>query len=199
MTTGPNNNTYTATPLAPTNQVLNNLLYRYDFREATSEVFMKNLENQANITISAKEEGNKGDPINLAKGEFTYESTLMSIPGKKLPYEFKLSYKNQVYYNGPAGIDWDHNYNMYLTGETNGNMVYYNGRLGVFRFTKSGSVFNYNEGMKANLVQSGSVYAINYDNGDKYTFYSTSSGSSANKVSKITDINGNNLGFTYSG
>lgn len=88
---------------------------------------------------------------------------------------------------------------MYLTGETNGNVVYYNGRLGVFRFTASGSTFNYNEGLKANLSLSGSVYTIGYDNGDKYTFHSTASGSFAGKVSKISDMNGNNLNFVYSG
>lgn len=43
------------------------------------------------------------------------------------------------------------------------------------------------------------MYTINYDNGDKYTFSSTVSGSTINKVSQIADINGNNLNFTYSG
>lgn len=81
-------------------------------------------------------------------------------------------------------------------------MLYYNGRLGVFRFTQSGGVFDYNEGLKANLVLSGSTYIINYDNGDKYTFDSVpvdSSGSTTNKLSRIEDSNGNNLNFTYSG
>lgn len=116
-----------------------------------------------------------------------------------MPFEFKLSYKNQVYYNGPAGINWDHNYNQYLTGETNGNVLYYNGRLGVFRFTQSGGVFDYNPGLRANLSLSGSVYIISYDNGDKYTFDPAVSGSGTSKLSRIEDANGNNLNFAYSG
>ena len=52
--TGPTNNTSTNTPFSATNQVLNNPLLRYDFTEPVSQVFMNNLKNQSNITISGK-------------------------------------------------------------------------------------------------------------------------------------------------
>lgn len=160
---------------------------------------ISNAKQQSNGPTAEKTTTNMADPITLSKGEFTYNNTLMSIPGNKIPYEFKLSYKNQLYYNGPTGINWDHNYNQYLTTETNGNVLYYNGQLGVFRFTANGGIFDYNEGLKANLFLSGSTYVIHYDNGDTYTFNSSSSGDSANKIAKIQDNNGNNLSFAYSG
>jgi hypothetical protein len=50
----------------------------------------------------------------------------MSIPGLKIPYELKLSYRNQTDYNGPAGINWDHNYNLFLQEEDNENVLFYN-------------------------------------------------------------------------
>ena len=39
----------------------------------------------------------------------------MSIPGVKLPYEFSLTYRNQLSYDGPVGNKFDHNYNMFVT------------------------------------------------------------------------------------
>jgi hypothetical protein len=88
---------------------------------------------------------NEADPVNLATGEFAYENTLMNVPGVGLPYQLRIQYKNQATYNGPLGFNWDHNYNQYLSGETNGNVLYYNGQLGTFRFIKSGSVWLRNE------------------------------------------------------
>jgi hypothetical protein len=69
----------------------------------------------------------------------------MNIPGLQIPYELKIAYKNQASYNGPLGFNWDHNYNQYLSGETNGNVLYSNGQLGTFRFIKSGATWLRNE------------------------------------------------------
>jgi hypothetical protein len=69
----------------------------------------------------------------------------MSVPGIGKPFEVKLNYKNQLYYNGVVGVNWDHNYNQYLAEEENGNVMYYNGKLGVFRFLKNESTYSYNE------------------------------------------------------
>lgn len=143
--------------------------------------------------VTEKNSGNNGDPVNLATGEFAYDNTLMSAPGVKLPYELKVVYKNQSDYNGPLGFNWDHNYNQYLTGETNGNILYSNGQLGTFRFILSGSTFLHNDGLRARLVQSGSTYSIRYDNGDRADF------NSVNRLSQIRDVAGNTLNFTYSG
>ncbi len=143
--------------------------------------------------VNEKMANNLWDPVHLATGEFTYDNTLMSVPGVGLPYELKVQYKNQVDYNGPLGFNWDHNYNQYLSGETNGNVLYSNGQLGTFRFIKSGSVFLRNDGLRATLIQSGSTYAIQYEDGNTTTF------NTSNRVSQIRDIHGNALNFTYSG
>jgi hypothetical protein len=34
---------------------------------------------------------------------------------------------------------------MYLKEEENGNVIFYNGKLGIFRFIKNGSSFDYNK------------------------------------------------------
>lgn len=62
----------------------------------------------------------------------------MQIPGVKLPYQFSLTYRNQLSYNGPVGNNFDHNYNMFLTEDTGSNSVrFYNGQLGIFHFAAS--------------------------------------------------------------
>ncbi len=134
------------------------------------------------------------DPVNLANGEFTYDNTLMSIPWVGTPYEFKINYKNQTYYNGPVGINWDHNYNIYLTGDTLGNMVLYDGRLWSYRFFPDwGGGYVYNGGIRANLVLTGGIYKVLYDDGRITTFNSN------NRVSAMSDPAGNTLSMSYSG
>jgi len=72
-------------------------------------------------------------------------------------------------------------------------MLYYNGQLGTFRFIHSGSVFLRNDGLRARLVQSGSIYSIQYDNGSIATF------NTDNRLSRTQDVFGNALTFSYVG
>lgn len=45
--------------------------------------------------VSAQDEA---DPVNLTTGEFTYDTNVMYIPGKGMPFDFGISYKNQYQY-----------------------------------------------------------------------------------------------------
>lgn len=132
------------------------------------------------------------DPVSLSTGEFTYENTFMKIPGIGIPYEFTLNYRNRFTYDGPVGHNFDHNYNMYLVENPDGSVNYYNGRLGVFHFPVSGSAYEYNPGLKANLTKNaGGVYMITYDDGMLLTFGSNL------KVATMADRYGNDLSFSY--
>jgi RHS repeat-associated protein len=131
------------------------------------------------------------DPVNLATWEFDYENTLISLPWTKLPYEFKLNYKNQTYYNWPVWINWDHNYNIYLNQEENENILLFNWKLWTYRFKKNWSDFQYNIWLKANLSNSWWIFNLNFDDWTKYTF------NSENKISKLQDKYWNTLNFTY--
>jgi hypothetical protein len=53
----------------------------------------------------------------------------MQYSGRGLPFEFKIRYENQAYYNGPIGNNFDYNYNLYLVEGTNGTMNFHNGKL----------------------------------------------------------------------
>ncbi len=188
-----NNDTSTNTPTYTYNPLITNTGLQYNFLDSNSLMCYANKKIQSTSTTNKTKVNAEWDPVNLATWEFDYENTLMSIPGKKLPYEFKLNYKNQTYYNWPVWINWDHNYNKYLTGETNWNVLYYNWKLWVFRFINNSNWFDYNPWLKANLVLSWWVYQINYDSGDKEYF------NSDNKLLKLEDKYQDNLLFSYSG
>jgi hypothetical protein len=97
-------------------------------------------------------------------------------------------------YNGVLGYNWTHNYNLSLSGETNGNVMFFDGDLASYRFLSNGTGgFLYNPGIRATLASSGTEYILQYDSGKQYTF------SASKKVSKIRDIHGNSLSFTYTG
>ncbi|MDD3793830.1 MAG: M15 family metallopeptidase [Candidatus Gracilibacteria bacterium] len=143
-----------------------------------------------NLT-NTSENTSKGDPVILSTGEFDYENTLMSYAGNNLPFEFKIKYKNQAYYNGPIGNNFDFNYNIYLTQDETGNINIHDGKLGVFKFLKSGDIFERNETIKANLLLVDNKYEISFDDKTKYIFGDNF------KIEKIVDIYGNNLSFEY--
>ncbi|MDD2907836.1 MAG: polymorphic toxin type 33 domain-containing protein [Candidatus Gracilibacteria bacterium] len=154
-----------------------------------SKLDLKTKETEKLTTTS--EYSSKGDPVMLSTGEFDYENTLMSYAGINLPFEFKIRYKNQAYYNGPIGNNFDYNYNIYLTQDENGNINIHDGKLGVFKFTSSGSTFERNETIKANLELVNNKYEISFDDKTKYIFGDNF------KIEKIVDTYGNNLSFTY--
>jgi RHS repeat-associated protein len=189
-----NNNTSTNLPFYLSNPLYYNPNLLYSFFDKNSDACKINdYLKWADTQTSKADLAAIGDPVNLATWEFDYENTLMNIPWKKLPYEFKISYKNQTYYNWPLWINWDHNYNIYLSEESNQNILFYNWKLWVFRFLKSStwSTYEYNVWLKANLSYSWWLYTLNYDNWDKYYF------NVWNKISKLEDRYSNELNFSY--
>ena len=104
-----------------------------------------------------------------------------------------MNYRNQFSYDGPVGNNFDHNYNIYLTENTDSSVNLYNGKLGIFNFPTSGSSYVYNAGLKANLTKNATTgfYTLTYNDGTKYLFGSNL------KVASIVDVNGNTLSFNY--
>lgn len=46
-----------------------------------------------------------------------------------MPYTLSISNKSQTFYDGPLGFSWDHSYNQKLIENTNGSVVYLDGKL----------------------------------------------------------------------
>jgi hypothetical protein len=72
------------------------------------------------LSANIESEQDVADPVNIATGEFTYDNTVMSIPGRGMPFNFSLSYKNQATTaSSPVGNNFDHSYNKSLVAQTN--------------------------------------------------------------------------------
>jgi hypothetical protein len=68
------------------------------------------------------------------------------------------------------GNNFDFNYNMFLVEGTDGTMNFHNGKLGVFPFTQSGSVFNDNLTIDSTLELKEGKYVLSMNNNIFYTF-----------------------------
>ncbi|MDD3120646.1 MAG: DUF6531 domain-containing protein, partial [Candidatus Gracilibacteria bacterium] len=147
------------------------------------------LQKITSTTINPQDES---DPISIPTGEFTYNNTLMSLPSKGLPFNFDILYKSQTYYNGPVGINFDHNYNLFLKEDESGNVDYYNGKLSKIIFAKkTDGTFEYQKALNATLGKNGDEYTITYDNGNKEK-YGTNL-----RIKELSNKNGDKLSFEY--
>jgi RHS repeat-associated protein len=52
--------------------------------------------------------------VTMYSGQFVYDAEDIFIDGAGMDFLFQRTYKSQGYYNGPLGINWDHNYNLRL-------------------------------------------------------------------------------------
>jgi RHS repeat-associated protein len=52
--------------------------------------------------------------VTMYSGQFVYGAEDIFIDGAGMDFVFRRTYKNQGFYNGPLGVNWDHNYNLRL-------------------------------------------------------------------------------------
>lgn len=52
--------------------------------------------------------------VTMYSGQFVYDAEDIFIDGAGMDFLFQRTYKSLGYYNGPLGINWDHNYNLWL-------------------------------------------------------------------------------------
>ena len=109
-----------------------------------------------------------------------------------MDYELTLTNRSRVNYNGPKGYNWDHTYNRFLHPNPDGSVDYYDGKLGIHRFTRSASgSFVPNNLLRATLVQVGSGYTITYLDGMVETYGSNL------YIATLRDASNNQLNFAY--
>lgn len=89
-----------------------------------------------------------------------------------MPYEFSVTYRNQMKYAGPVGNGFDHNYNVFLVENADGSVSYYDGHLGIFAFAPAeGGGFVRNDGLRAALAKDvAGHYSIAFDGGARREF-----------------------------
>ena len=61
-------------------------------------------------TSSSTNSGYSADPVNTSTGNYVFQRTDLSIPGKGFPFSFSRTYNSQDNTSGSLGYGWTHNY-----------------------------------------------------------------------------------------
>jgi RHS repeat-associated protein len=135
-----------------------------------------------------------GDPIYLYLGDFQYTRDEVTIPGKGMPVEIKLTYWSQREYNNRYGYNWFMCYNVRLVKLANNSIEVVWGCGGRDNYTYDSQDQSYTAppGTFDELVAVGSMgYTLTKTDGTIYSF------DSGGKLTKITDRNDNEITFAY--
>jgi YD repeat-containing protein len=72
---------------------------------------------------SSNPSGMAAEPINTATGNYLFQRTDLTIPGRGIPFVFTRTYNSLDTYSGPLGHGWTHSYNVVLTENMDGVVV----------------------------------------------------------------------------
>jgi len=132
------------------------------------------------------------EPVDTATGNYSYERTDLSIPTVSLPLAFSRSYNSSTPANGPLGYGWTFSYNVLITVSALNNsatITYGDGRT--VRFDWNGTAYVPPPGTFSKLVKSAGLLTLTDKDQTIYNF------NSSNKLSTITDKNGNVTTIIY--
>ena len=134
------------------------------------------------------------DPVNTANGNYAYEHTDLSIPTRSFPLAFSRAYNSASPANGPLGYGWTFSYNMYITEsgvDRSATVMYGDGRS--VRFSWDGTDYVAPAGTFSTLTKSGGLFTLVEKDQTEYAF------NASNKLTTITDKNGNVTTLSYTG
>jgi RHS repeat-associated protein len=167
-----------------------------EFINEALEIF-KNQKAQYNTEGSQSSKHNAADPVMMFNGQFVLTTPDIKINGAGIDFTFIRTYKNQTYYNGPLGFNWDHNYNLWLREEGN-SIVRSSGELREDRYMKH-EIFNYYvppDGYHDVIEKNGNSFVLTTASGVKYIYEQINAGT-LHRIQRIEDKNSNYLLFEY--
>ena len=145
--------------------------------------------------ISKKNRTEISDPVDVSNGNYFYQKEDLSIPSRGLLLKIVRIYNSLDVYDGPFGIGWSHNYNIFLLPISDGSEIYVlkrnaDGSKDKFLQKTDGS-FTPPAGCYDRLVKDAGGYTIWDKNGLKYTFDLNG------KLKSIINRNLNHILFDY--
>ncbi|MEC0147840.1 DUF6531 domain-containing protein [Paenibacillus alginolyticus] len=144
------------------------------------------------ITIIHGENSAKGDPINLATGDFSFLHTNISVPAV-MPLEFGVTYHSRDTYDGAIGYGWHHTFEWRLEFRENGNLYVITPDGAALWYTPNGNgTYQTPPGGYDQLAkQPDGTYRLTTPQNWVYTFRQDG------MLSRIQDANGNETTLTY--
>jgi RHS repeat-associated protein len=150
----------------------------------------------------SKDPAKAADPITPHNGQFSYAAEDCRLAGAGIDFVFTRTYKNQGYFIGPIGANWNHAYNhaLRIAGAT---IFRSTGDLRVdayHRHPKFGqSGFNYwrpPDGQDGVIVEQGASFVWRAPHGVRH-FFEQDTNPFLHRLARIEDRNGNYLALDY--
>ncbi len=137
------------------------------------------------------------DPVMMFNGQFTHAVEDLRIRGAGMDFAFARTYKNQTFYDGPLGYNWDHSHNLWLREEGN-SLVRSTGELREDRFIRHEHHGYYvpPEGQHGVIEPEGGSFALRTPGGSRFA-YERVGQTPSHRIRRIEDRNGNYLAFGY--
>jgi RHS repeat-associated protein len=137
------------------------------------------------------------EPVSVIFGNYTYQHTDLSLPGRGLPVALERTYNSitpSVTSDGPFGYGWTHAYALTTTQETTSTVMVKNqdGRLD--RFTKANGTYTAPPGTFNTLTKNpDGTFTLVHKDQTSYNF------NLQGRLASIVDKNGNTTTLTYTG
>lgn len=142
-----------------------------------------------------------GDPVNLANGNFAYQTTDFIIPGAGIDFVFTRSYSQLSYSFGPLGYKWDHAYNLWLRLSDGNDVIHVSTGMLQQELFRRHEVHDYwvpAEGRTGILITEGGSFVLRKTDGTRIVFETHPVLQQTYVVSRIEDRFGNYLRLHYS-
>ena len=138
------------------------------------------------------------DPVMMFNGQFIHTVQDIKIDGAGIDFVFTRTYKNQSYYNGPLGFNWDYNYNLWLREEGQ-TIVCSSGELREDRYIKH-TIYNDHyvppDGYYNVIEPYRNSFVLRSYNGTRF-IYEQIDNTNLHRIKRIQDRNSNYLSFSY--
>jgi RHS repeat-associated protein len=160
----------------------------------------KNQKSQHNVEGPEASKQRAADPVMMYNGQFVHTAQDIKINGAGMDFVFTRTYKNQAYYNGPLGFNWDHNYNLWLRVEGNDIIVRSSGELREDRYRRHTIYSDYYvppDGYHDIIKENGNSYVLRTPNGSRFIYEHAGPASNIHRIKRIEDRSGNYLLFDY--
>lgn len=149
-----------------------------------------------NTGTSSNRAGQSNEPVNTATGNYFYQHTNLTIPGRGLPFIFQRAYNSLDSYSGPVGQKWTNSYNILIIQNSDSSVTvkWGDGHGDIYDPQGGGAFTPRFGGVFDTLVQNpDGTFTVTRKNQTKYNF------NSSGKLTSIVDRNGNTITLTYNG
>ena len=133
-----------------------------------------------------------GSVTNIATGILAHDQDLFTVKGSTLDASISLFYNSLPAYSGSLGSGWSHSYDISLTENSDGSILFREGNGNRSFYSKSGNSYIPQTGNFSTLARNvDNSFVVTFRDGRKYNFAQTG------KITSIVDRFANTISFNY--